>query len=51
MAGMRDVLIHDYRNVDVPNVWSTITESLPPLVAALEPMIETLEAELDNRRK
>jgi uncharacterized protein with HEPN domain len=22
MAGMRDILIHDYRDVDIPNVWT-----------------------------
>lgn len=47
MAGMRDVLIHDYRDVDIPNVWAAVTESIPALISALEPMIANLEAELD----
>lgn len=47
MAGMRDVLIHDYRDVDVPNVWATVTESIPALVAALEHLVGDMEAELD----
>jgi uncharacterized protein with HEPN domain len=51
MTGMRDVLVHDYRDVDVPNVWATVTESIPALIAALEPMIASLESELDPRIK
>lgn len=50
MAGMRDVLIHDYRDVDIPNVWATATESIPALVAAPEPLVDDMEAKLDQRR-
>ena len=35
-AGMRDVLIHDYDDVNLEVVWHTATESLPPLVRQLE---------------
>ncbi|MCB0519334.1 MAG: DUF86 domain-containing protein [Lewinellaceae bacterium] len=38
MAGMRDVLIHDYLYVDLDIVWKTASESIP----ALEPAIELL---------
>jgi len=31
MAGMRDVLIHDYIDVDIDIVWKTSTESIPNL--------------------
>jgi uncharacterized protein with HEPN domain len=48
VAGMRDVMIHDYRDVDVPNVWAAVTESIPALVAALEPLIAEIDAELDE---
>lgn len=48
MAGMRDVLIHDYRDVDVPNVWAAVTESIPALIVALEPLIADLDVELDE---
>jgi uncharacterized protein with HEPN domain len=31
MAGMRDILIHDYIDVDFDIVWKTATESIPKL--------------------
>lgn len=31
MAGMRDVLIHDYIDVDTDIVWKTASESIPSL--------------------
>ena len=31
MAGMRDVLVHDYFVVDAAIVWKTVQEDLPPL--------------------
>ncbi len=35
MAGMRDVLIHDYIDVDFDIVWKTASESIPELEALL----------------
>jgi uncharacterized protein with HEPN domain len=35
-AGMRDVLIHAYDEVDLDQVWSTITEILPPFKKQIE---------------
>jgi uncharacterized protein with HEPN domain len=31
MAGMRDILIHDYMKADIEAVWTTIEEHLPSL--------------------
>lgn len=39
MAGMRDVLIHAYRNVDLPEVWKVATTAVPDLIAALAPLV------------
>jgi uncharacterized protein with HEPN domain len=38
MAGMRDVLVHNYRGTSLENVWFAVTESLPALIASLEPL-------------
>ena len=40
MAGMRDVIIHDYDEVDLDEVWTVIRENLPQLLADLEPLVE-----------
>ncbi|MFN0013038.1 MAG: DUF86 domain-containing protein [Saprospiraceae bacterium] len=36
MAGMRDMLIHQYEEADFDIVWKTITESIPEILAHLE---------------
>ncbi len=39
MAGMRDVLIHAYDNLDIDDIWDTAKEDVPQLVARIEPLI------------
>jgi uncharacterized protein with HEPN domain len=36
MTGMRDKLIHDYFQIDLETVWSTIVKDIPPLQRNLE---------------
>jgi uncharacterized protein with HEPN domain len=36
MAGMRDVLIHGYRRVNIPDVWRTVKELIPGLIEKAE---------------
>ena len=49
LAAFRDVLIHQYEGVSLPEVWHVIEHDLPPLhksIAALLPPLEQLEREL-----
>ncbi len=39
MMGMRDILIHEYDDVDLAIVWDTVQTDLPPLVATLEKIV------------
>jgi len=41
MAGMRDVLIHDYMGVDVRTVWKVAQERLPELKPLFEGLAST----------
>ncbi len=39
VAGMRDVLIHDYDDVDLLIVWECVTVEIPALIRQIEPLI------------
>ncbi len=39
IIGMRHKVVHDYLGVDDDIVWQVVTEDLPKLVAALEPLV------------
>jgi len=36
MAGMRDILIHDYLNVDIGIIWNTVKVDIPNLKKLLQ---------------
>ena len=40
MAGMRDVLIHDYIDVDLFMVWKTANEDVPTLTKQIEKLVK-----------
>ncbi|GAB4133435.1 MAG: DUF86 domain-containing protein [Cyanobacteria bacterium J069] len=41
IAGMRDVITHDYDEVDLEEVWTVLQENLPQLLAYIEPLISS----------
>ena len=41
MAGMRDVLIHDYDKVKVRRVLDTMQNAIPALILQLEPLVSS----------
>ncbi len=42
MAGMRDILIHDYAGVDIDLVWNTAVQKLPEIKQQLTNILEKL---------
>ncbi len=39
MAGMRDLMIHDYYRIDMELVWDTAVNNIPELICLLDPLI------------
>jgi len=43
MAGMRDVLIHEYFDVDLNLTWSVVKQELPSVKKKLQPLLTASE--------
>ena len=43
IAGMRDILIHEYASVDLEEVWKAAQEDVPRLIALIEPLVPPLD--------
>lgn len=43
MIGMRNLLIHEYDDVDLSIVWDTVKIDLPALIKAIEPLVPVNE--------
>ncbi|WP_208678287.1 HepT-like ribonuclease domain-containing protein [Synechococcus elongatus] len=43
IAGMRDVITHDYDEVDLTEIWTVVSENLPELSSYIKPLIPPQE--------
>jgi uncharacterized protein with HEPN domain len=41
IAGMRDVLIHDYLKISLVRIWRTVATDLPPLRATVQKLLQS----------
>lgn len=48
MAGLRDILIHAYRDVDVDAVWEASQDSVPDLIPRIEAILRELGVDPDE---
>ena len=44
MIGMRNLITHEYDDVDLQVVWDTVQEHLPSLIQAIEPLVPPPES-------
>ena len=43
ITGLRDIVVHDYSDIDLDVLWETIKQDLPELVQAIQRMIKELK--------
>lgn len=43
LVGMRNILVHDYEDIDLEEVWRTVSTDLPELRAAVQRILQDLE--------
>ncbi len=44
MAGMRDMIVHEYDEIDIDEVWGTIKKDIPTTLKSIERMLEDTAA-------
>lgn len=47
-AGFRDILIHQYDDIDIEKVWEVVQDDLPPLKVAINSLLESLDTDDEN---
>lgn len=45
IAGLRDIIVHEYFRVDADAVWRILQEDLPALIRLLEPLVPPQEGQ------
>lgn len=48
IAGMRDILAHQYDRINLNTLWDVIQNDVPELLALLEPLLSDSSLEIDN---
>jgi uncharacterized protein with HEPN domain len=43
LAGLRDRLVHDYKNIDLDILWDLVSVEIPALLVSLEPLLPKQE--------
>ncbi|NJR61017.1 MAG: DUF86 domain-containing protein [Cyanobacteria bacterium CRU_2_1] len=43
LAGLRDRLVHDYRNIDLDILWDVVSVEIPALLVSLDPLLPKQE--------
>jgi uncharacterized protein with HEPN domain len=43
IAGMRDILTHQYDRVEVDEIWGVIQDDIPQLLSRIQPLLPTQE--------
>lgn len=43
IAGLRDRLVHDYKNIDLDILWDVVSVQIPALLISLEPLLPKQE--------
>jgi uncharacterized protein with HEPN domain len=46
IIGQRNVIAHQYDDIDLQQLWSVVTSDIPRLIAQLEPLIPPLPPEI-----
>jgi uncharacterized protein with HEPN domain len=39
IINLRHRLVHDYPRIELPKIWTVVRDHIPPLIAALEPLV------------
>ncbi len=45
---MRNVVVHEYSGIEIPQIWETAQTDIPPLLQALLPMFQEIESDISS---